>query len=89
MDNGALYMGVNGTYWNSGDPTSGSSKTGKIADLNTSQIHMFVIRSYGSSGTNESEAAVNFGSPPFSISSGNSDATVSYTHLTLPTICSV
>tara|TARA_R100001443_G_C3356358_1_gene178034 strand:+ start:1089 stop:2489 length:1401 start_codon:yes stop_codon:yes gene_type:complete len=33
MDNWALYIHKNGTYMNSGDPTSGSSKTGAISEL--------------------------------------------------------
>ena len=70
MDNGAIYVGVNGTYYNSGDPTSGSSKTGKIADLTvTNQIMPM------SSNFNGSATAYNFGATPgFSISSGNADA---------------
>ena len=70
MDNGAIYVGVNGTYYNSGDPTSGSSKTGKIADLTvTNQIMPM------SSNFNGSATAYNFGGTSgFSISSGNADA---------------
>ena len=30
MDNQAIYFGKNGTWQNSGDPTSGASKTGAI-----------------------------------------------------------
>ena len=33
MDNWALYIHKNGTYMNSGNPTSGSSKTGAISEL--------------------------------------------------------
>jgi len=70
MDNGAIYVGVNGTYYNSGDPTSGSSKTGKIADLTVTNQMMPM-----SSNFNGSATAYNFGGTPgFSISSGNADA---------------
>ena len=31
IDNGAFYIGKNGTWLNSGDPTSGSSKTGAVS----------------------------------------------------------
>ena len=70
MDNGAIYVGVNGTYYNSGDPTSGSSKTGKIADLTVTNQMMPMSSNYNGSAT-----AYNFGGTPgFSISSGNADA---------------
>ncbi len=70
MDNGAIYVGVNGTYYNSGDPTSGSSKTGKIADLTVTNQIMPMSSNYNGSAT-----AYNFGGTPgFSISSGNADA---------------
>jgi len=44
MDNYAFYIHKNGTYMNSGDPTSGSSKTGSIAALFTYGIN--VLRDY-------------------------------------------
>ena len=74
MDNGAIYVGVNGTYYNSGDPTSGSSKTGKVADLTVTNQMMPMSSNYNGSAT-----AYNFGGTPgFSISSnggsGNADA---------------
>ena len=70
MDNGAIYVGVNGTYYNSGDQTSGSSKTGKIADLTVTNQMMPMSSNYNGSAT-----AYNFGGTPgFSISSGNADA---------------
>tara|TARA_R100000353_G_scaffold3075_1_gene4735 strand:- start:846 stop:2297 length:1452 start_codon:yes stop_codon:yes gene_type:complete len=76
MDNGAIYVGVNGTYYNSGDPTSGSSKTGKIADLTVTNQMMPM-----SSNFNGSATAYNFGgtsTSAFSITSnggsGNADA---------------
>ncbi len=33
LDNGKFYVHVNGTYLNSGDPTSGSTGTGKVDDI--------------------------------------------------------
>ena len=58
MDNGALYFSKNGTYQNSGDPTSGSSKTG-AAFTNLSGTIFPCINGYG--GTQ----VVNFGQRPF------------------------
>ena len=38
MDNYALYAHINGTYVNSGDPTSGASRTGSLLNLLTSGL---------------------------------------------------
>ena len=73
MDNQAIYFGKNGTYQNSGNPASGSSKTGAIyTNLPTSGLIFPCFRSTTKSGT-DGVIEVNFGNPPFSISSGNSD----------------
>ena len=71
--NSALYVRKNGEAWlNSGDPTSGSSKTGAFTTQD-SGIEMFpaVGDQNGSGGMT---ASLNFGSAPYSISSGNQDA---------------
>ena len=70
MDNGAVYFGVNGTWNDSGDPTSGASKTG--ASYTGIQTGEFYSPSVSGSATN-STIDFNFGNPPFTISSGNSD----------------
>ena len=70
--NSALYVRKNDGAWlNSGDPTSGSSKTGAFTTQD-SGIEMFpaVGDQNGSGGMT---ASLNFGSAPYSISSGNSD----------------
>ena len=67
LDNGYVYFSKNGTMQNSGDPTSGSSGTGGVS-FTTGQTYLFGITNYGGGA-----ASMNFGSPPFSISSGNSD----------------
>jgi len=69
LDNNKLYFSKNGTFQNSGDPTSGSTGTGAISI--TSGLEYFIATSAYGSGKG---ASANFGSPPFSISSGNSDA---------------
>jgi len=58
MDNGALYFSKNGTYQNSGDPTSGSSKTG-AAFTNLSGTIFPCINGYGAT------QVVNFGQRAF------------------------
>ena len=65
MDNKFVYMSKNGTFQNSGDPTSGSSGTGGLSLAGS-------LYTIGASGYS-SVVDANFGSPEFSISSGNSD----------------
>jgi len=73
MDNQAIYFGKNGTWQNSGVPASGSSKTGAIyTDLPTSGLVFPAFDSQNSGGTGVISA--NFGSPPYSVTSGYTDA---------------
>jgi hypothetical protein len=69
-DNGAVYFAKNGVYQNSGVPTSGASKTGSAYNFTPSAFWFLGISPYESSSGGE----MNFGSPSFTISSGNSDA---------------
>ena len=79
MDNYALYISKNGTYMNSGNPGSGSSRTGAISELFTNG--RAVLSDYGpifanvanTSTTGGLDAKVNFGSPFYSESGGNAD----------------
>jgi len=71
MDNSYVYFSKNGTFQNSGDPTSGSTGTGGIAlptSSNSTGTFLFMPSLYN--GTMD----VNYGSPAYSISSGNADA---------------
>ena len=70
MDNGAVYVGINDTVQNSGNPSSGASKTGAIWTF-TAGTYTALMPS--TSDYNSSVQNFNFGSPPFSISSGNTD----------------
>jgi hypothetical protein len=69
MDNKKLWVGKNGSYYNSGDPASGSNETIGSSYFDSNEDYLPVITMYG---TNEGQ--FNFGNPPYSISSGNSDA---------------
>ena len=79
MDNYALYVAKNGTWLNSGDPTSGASKTGDMATASgyTSLLNngnpMFAV-AVDSSSVGHGSCYFDFGNPPFTIASGNSDA---------------
>ena len=70
LDNHKLYFSKNGTFQNSGDPTSGSTGTGAIS-IDTGKTYFFILTDLGGAVCTYQ---ANFGSPPFSISSGNSDA---------------
>ena len=69
LDNNYIYFGKNGTWQNSSDPTSGSSGTGAAFSLDTGLSYFPIVDQYHTNTT-----AINFGNPPFTISSGNSDA---------------
>jgi len=79
LDELEIYFSVNGTFQNSGDPTSGSSQTGGVVTAGAK-----VLNGSGSTGTyyfcvsDNDQSTVctvqaNFGSPIHSISSGNAD----------------
>ena len=73
-DNNKLYFGLNGTWLNSGNPESGSTGTGAaftISATPSSGFYYFAVANYSGSQTPDWEA--NFGSPPYAISSGNTD----------------
>ena len=67
MDNLKVYFGKNGTWENSGDPTSGATETGSMGNLTAGEDYFFIVTPRNGS------ASVNFGSPAFAISSGNTD----------------
>ena len=79
LDNLAVYFGKNGTWGNSGDPTSGASKTGAIslASISSTTDGAYFINHGSTAGggapSGKSVFNFNFGSPPYAISSGNSD----------------
>jgi len=75
LDNGAIYYSDNGTFMDSGDPTSGASKTGAASNFTTTvETWILGFISDGSSGAS-SVYEFNFGGcPAFTVSSGNSDA---------------
>jgi hypothetical protein len=77
MDNGACYIGKNGTYMNSGNPASGASKTGAIVTWTAGSVSGFLPSAscYEAGGApgDFSKVSINFGNPPFTISSGNAD----------------
>jgi len=72
MDNGALYFGRGGTWYTSGDPTSGASKTGAVITLSAADMAKHILPAL-TSATSGTYYKMNFGNPAFTISSGNSD----------------
>ena len=75
LDNNKLYFSKNGTFQNSGDPTTGATGTGAIsitaASSTTAGAYFFVLGDTSTSYINPFDC--NFGSPMHSISSGNAD----------------
>ena len=73
LNNHKIYFSKNGTFQNSGVPTSGSTGTGSAFDLSTAYTYTFIAAVYDSSGNGKIES--NFGgTQSFTVSSGNSDA---------------
>jgi len=70
MDNGTWYAGKNGTWFNSGNPATGSNPAHSGINGGTGTIFPAI----SNNNTGNLSYLHNFGSPPFSISSGNSDA---------------
>jgi len=75
LDNNKIYFSKNGTFQNSGDPTSGATGTGAAFTITASSSTP--DRVYYFAGGKRSNDTVklnwNFGSPSFAISSGNQD----------------
>tara|TARA_R100001086_G_scaffold232552_1_gene153807 strand:- start:596 stop:1933 length:1338 start_codon:yes stop_codon:yes gene_type:complete len=77
LDNNALYLGVNGTYRNSGDPTSGSSRTGAVDFSASSLVGKFLLPGFGKGNQGTSTMQYNFGNGYFgttAISSAGTNA---------------
>ena len=72
LDNGKFYAGRNGTFFTSGDPTSGSTGTGALATLDANDLKKFIFPAV-TNASNATYYKFNFGNAPYSISSGNSD----------------
>ena len=75
LDNNKLYFSKNGTFQNSGDPTSGATGTGAIsitAPSSTPLGNYFPAICFFDA-TGKGTFKVNFGNPMETISSGNSD----------------
>jgi len=80
-DNKELYIHKNGTYINSGDPTSGSSRTGGLIDELTGSRDLYIPDNefifpfmHDPSTSGQLDIEYNFGGcPAFAISSGNAD----------------
>jgi len=65
LDNSALYLGVNGTWRNSGNPTSGSSRTGAVNFSSSSLVGKFLLPAFGKGNQDNSTMQYNFGNGYF------------------------
>jgi hypothetical protein len=81
-DNGAIYFSKNGTFQNSGVPTSGSSKTGAALTWTGGTVeHFFSIADYNGTAT-----AANFGQQPFAYTPPTGFVALNTFNLPTPTI---
>ena len=65
LDNNKLYFGKNGTWLNSGDPTSGSTGTGAAFTLGTPSSGAYFFASDNWDGSNSFSSSWNFGNGYF------------------------
>ena len=74
VTNNKLYFSKNGTFINSGDPTTGATGTGAVSVTAPSTFASGnYFPAFGDNDTAGETFELNFGSPPFAISSGNAD----------------
>jgi hypothetical protein len=75
MDNGASYVAKDGAWMNSGDPTSGASKTGAMTTWTAGTIDGFLpyVGTYYANGSELGIANLNFGCPAYANSSDAAD----------------
>jgi hypothetical protein len=74
LDNGAIYYSDNGTFMDSGDPTSGASKTGAASNFTTT-VETWILGFTADGGSAAASVyEFNFGNPIAALSSGNADA---------------
>jgi len=75
LDNNKLYFAKNGTWEKSGNPESGSTGTGAISITASASTPLGVYFPSVGDAINSQNATfkTNFGSPPYAISSGNTD----------------
>ena len=66
MDNKAVYAHINGTYVDSGNPTSGASRTGSLFNFSTPA--QYISPAVSVQATAYNGADMNFGNPNFSLS---------------------
>tara|TARA_B100001250_G_scaffold414360_1_gene452207 strand:- start:307 stop:1695 length:1389 start_codon:yes stop_codon:yes gene_type:complete len=78
ITNSKLYFSKNGTWQESGDPTSGASGTGAISITAVGSTplgnYFFALGDYDNATGATSTFQTNFGNPSFTVSSSNADA---------------
>jgi hypothetical protein len=72
MDNGKIYIGKNGTWLESSNPATSSNPS--VSFTVTNDLVFFTSPVTNSGNSNKAKVSMNFGNPPYAISSGNSDA---------------
>jgi hypothetical protein len=85
-DNNALYIGQNGTWRNSGSPTSGSSRTGAVNYSSSSLAGKTLFPGFGKGNLGTTSYEANFGQRPFAYTPPAGFLSLCTTNLPTPTI---
>ena len=81
LDNGAFYASVNGTFVNSGDPTSGASKTGAVGTWTPADtLYTFGCSTYSTTAINANFGNGYFGTTPVSSAENPDDGVGIFEH---------
>jgi len=74
LDNGKMWVGYNGTWWNNNNASSTLDVSNPDGTgISTSYDYIYGFQAYWQTGGYYNIADVNFGNPSFTISSGNTD----------------
>ena len=74
LDNKIVYFSIDGVFQSSGNPSAGSGGYDFSSSLTPFEDNYFIAIGSFTNSSNINQCSINFGSPSFAISSGNSDA---------------
>ena len=73
LDNKIVYFSIDGVFQSSGNPSAGSGGYDFSSSLTPFEDNYFIAIGSFTNSSNINQCSINFGSPSFAISSGNSD----------------
>ena len=74
LDNKIVYFSIDGVFQSSGNPSAGSGGYDFSSSLTPFEDNYFIAIGSFTNSSNINQCSINFGSPSFAISSGNTDA---------------